>query len=552
MLVGIEMVENFPQNQNIHLQKGEIAVGIDLGTTFSAVAWISDSRPSIVLNAEDERLTMSVVAFKDQTTLVGSRAWQHAQVDPYSGVLQVKRQMGNPSFFFMAPDGRSLPAEEISALILKKLKVDAEKRLDKQVTHAVISVPAYFNDAQRRATKKAAEIAGLKVLRLVNEPTAASIAYGAFSARKDQTVLIYDLGGGTFDVTILSVSNERFTVLSTNGDYKLGGIDFDNRLIMYLSKQYERITGNRLPDDPVIKNYLRLQAESAKKHLSSNENVIVQLDIEGQNTEIEVTRPVFEDLIRDLIDLTLFHVSEALSDASLDPEQLDKIILIGGSSRIPLIREMLRERLDINPSHSLNPDEAVAMGSAILADQCITPAIQDEENASAENDKLPGDQKTAETTPRRNFIIEDVTSHSLGIEARNPQLNRLEVTRLIAKNTKIPARHSQIFTTIRHGQTAVDIKVYEGESKEIPECVLIGGFKLDGLPSDRPAGIPIEVTMFYNTNGIIEVSAIDLPTKKAAKVTIHYEHDLSDEQTRTSTARVTNAETDFLKEWEKI
>lgn len=542
------------------MTSSEIVVGIDLGTTLSAIAYYDNGQPIVIPNAQNERLTPSVVAFENGRILVGRDANRIAQADPYSAVTFIKRQMGNSSFFFLSPDGHSMPPEEISAIILKKLKIDAEQRLNKVINQAVISVPAYFTDNQRRATKQAAEMAGLDVLRLINEPTAASIAYGITSSKKNEKILVYDLGGGTFDVTILKLLGSQFKVLATGGNYKLGGIDFDNRIMLYISKRYKDITGKNVPNDPISQQQLREISESAKKILSSQLVTEVNLVFEENETKIEITRDTITNLIIDLINLTLFQIDDVLSDAKLSVSDIDQLVLVGGSSRIPLVKKLVSDKFGKMPNVTINPDEAVASGAAIVAHSLASVADSEDSNSSEtsidKNESLTQLKSqeihqalTLENTSTGRVTIEDVTSHSLGIETRNTIKNIQEISNIIPRNSPIPIRQNQVYYTIYENQTTVSFKVYEGESLNPQECVLIGGFNLEKLPPNRPPGVPLSVTMQYTADGIIEVTAIDLPTKKDAKITIYYEHGLTKKQFDDGQSRLKLAELSFKEDW---
>ncbi|MBA4600770.1 molecular chaperone DnaK [Thermoactinomyces mirandus] len=481
-------------------------IGIDLGTTNSCVAFMDGKEVVVIPNAEGGRTTPSVVGFsKSGERLVGEAAKRQAITNPDKTVASIKRFMG--SGHKEKINGKEYTPQEISAMILQKLKQDAESYLGEKVTQAVITVPAYFNDSQRQATKDAGRIAGLEVLRIINEPTAAALAYG-LDKENDQKVLVFDLGGGTFDVSIMELGDGVFEVLATSGDNKLGGDDFDQVIIDYLIEQFEKENGIDLRKDPnetQIMQRLKNEAEKAKKDLSGVLTTTISLpfltaDETGpKHLEVTLTRAKFEELSSDLIERCMGPTRRALSDAGLSPDKIDKVILVGGSTRIPAVQEAIKRFIGKEPSKGVNPDEVVAMGAAIQG------AV------------LSGDVK--------DVVLLDVTPLSLGIETLGGVF-----TKLIERNTTIPTEKSQIFSTAADNQTTVDIHVLQGERQMAADNKTLGRFQLTGIPP-APRGIPqIEVTFKIDANGIVNVSAKDKATGKSQDITIKSSSGLSDEE----------------------
>lgn len=474
-------------------------IGIDLGTTNSCVAVLDGNSPVVITNMEGYRTTPSVVAFtKDGERLVGESAKRQATVNSEATVFSVKRHMG--SSYKKKINGKNYTAQELSAYILMKLKKDAESYLGEEVSDAVITVPAYFSDAQRQATKDAGKIAGLNVLRIINEPTSAALSYGLDNGAS-QKILVYDLGGGTFDVSVIEIGDNVIEVLATAGDNNLGGDDFDDRLVQYLASQFKADTGVNLNKDSVAIRRLTEEAQKAKKELSSanTTNVCVPFitTVKGNplHMDISVTRQKFNELTADLVDRTIVPVENALRDAGLSKKDIDIVLLVGGSTRMPAVADKVRQIMGMEPSRSINPDECVAIGAAI------------------QGGKL-GNQLLPESSASQ-IILMDVTPMSLSIET----LGGIS-SRIIERNTTIPTRHSQIFTTAGNFQTSVDIKVYQGERKFSRDNKLIGNFRLSGIKRAR-AGVPqIEVTFDIDVNGIVNVSAKDLGTGKEQSITI--------------------------------
>ena len=478
-------------------------IGIDLGTTNSCVAVLEGGEPHVITNPEGNRTTPSVVAFKGDEELVGETAKRQAVTNVDNTISSIKRKMGTKEK--VSANGRKYTPEEISAKILMKLKSDAEAYLGETVKEAVITVPAYFNDAQRQATKNAGKIAGLDVKRIINEPTAAALAYGMDKEENTHTVLVYDLGGGTFDVSILDLGDGVFEVKSTSGNNKLGGDDFDQRIMDYLVSEFKKENSVDLSKDKMAMQRIKDAAEKAKKDLSGMTSTQINIPFITQNSDgplhldVTLTRAKFEELNMDLFDSTLEPVRKALKDAKLTAKDIDKVLLVGGSTRIPYIQELVKKELGQEPSKGVNPDECVAIGAAIQGG-VLTGEVND-------------------------LVLLDVTPLSLGIETLGNVM-----TVLIPRNTTIPATKSQVFSTAADNQPAVDIHILQGERPMVQDNKTLGRFQLGNIPP-APRGVPqIEVKFDIDANGIVNVSAKDLGTGKEQSITITSSTNLTDEE----------------------
>ena len=480
-------------------------VGIDLGTTFSSVAYINSlGKPEIIENREGESITPSVVLFQGEQPLVGSMAKRAAAAAPYDTVQFVKRSMGDPEWRFVSSEGGSYKAEEVSAVILKRLKEDAELALDEQVTQAVITVPAYFDDARRRATMDAGKIAGLDVLRVLNEPTAAALAYGV-DGEMDGTLLIFDLGGGTFDVTVMKVKEGDFDVIATDGDRNLGGFDWDNKLMEWVNEHLKADGGKDLFDDDVAVADLRDKVELAKRSLTSVTRTNVVVMAEGKPKTVPVAREAFEEVTAPLLSRTRRLTESVLAEAKLKWSDINRVLLVGGSTRMPMVRAMVEELAGQPAEHSLNPDEAVALGAAIQG--AVTAA---ELNAGEQGEE--GDHSIPGLASGLPIVIRDVTSQALGIIALDPRSERFNSI-IIARNHKIPAQNAEQYKTIADNQTRLKIEVTQGDDAD-PEFVTVVGEQILELPA-YPAGAPLKVTFSYDVDQIIHIEVFDETSRRS-------------------------------------
>ena len=490
-------------------ERKEYVVGIDLGTTNSVIAWMKpDSSVEVIPNAEGTRTTPSIVAFtKTGEILVGEPAKRQLILNSDRTIKSIKRKMG--SNYKVKIDDKEYTPQEISAFILKKLKRDAEEYLGGEIKKAVITCPAYFNDAQRQATKEAGIIAGFEVLRIINEPTAAALAYGLDKKGKEEKVLVYDLGGGTFDVSILEIGDGVIQVVATSGNNHLGGDDFDQRIIDWMAEEFKKQHGIDLREDKQALQRLRDAAEKAKIELSSKLETDISLPYitataEGPlHLEMRLTRSMFESLTKDLVEMTRKPIEQALSDAKIKPEEIDEIILVGGMTRVPMIQNFIKEIFGKDPNKGVNPDEAVAMGAAIQA-----AILAGEEGAQG-----------------KDIVLVDVTPLTLGIEVKGGLFEPI-----ISRNSTIPIKKSKVFTTAEDGQTEVEVRVYQGERPIAADNILLGSFRLVGIPP-APRGVPqIEVTFDIDSDGIVHVSAKDLGTGKEQSMVVSGRHQLSEDE----------------------
>lgn len=497
-------------------------VGIDLGTTFSAIAYVNQhGRPDIIVNREGDRITPSVVMFDSDTPLVGSIAKRSAVASPLNVVQFVKRQMGEPSWKFRAENGEAFTPEEISAIILKRLKEDAEIILGESIHDAVVTVPAYFNDAQRKATQDAGRIAGLNVLRIINEPTAAALAYGFDKQQHQETVLVYDLGGGTFDVTIMRVGDGVINVLATGGDKDLGGFDWDNALMRSLNETFMQQGGIDLFDDPTLEQDLRDKAEVAKKTLSTMEKTKVFLSAGGKNVSIPLSRQQFDEMTESLTKRTGSIMEFVLEDAGLSWKEIDKILLVGGSTRMKAVPALIEKITGKKPSVELHPDEVVAVGAAI---QGTLLHIQEGKADLVEQESFP------------LVEIKDVTSHSLGVIAENDYEKEFNSI-ILKKDTPVPCEGSAKYSTVVDNQAELLIQVTQGEDENPAYVTIIGKMPLS--IASYPKGAPVEVFFKYDLDGLIHVRVFDRTANKSlGEMKIPRKANLTDEQVKQKTDKM--------------
>lgn len=494
-------------------------VGIDLGTTNSAIAYINDDdQPEIIVNRDGDRVTPSVILFEDNEPIVGSEAKGNSVSDPDNVIQFVKRNLGNKSYKYISDEGEEYSSEELSALILKRMKEDAEDYLAKEVTQAVITVPAYFNDSQRKATQDAGKIAGLDVLKVINEPTAAAFAYGISKVDTNQNIMVYDLGGGTFDVTIMSVTPEDIIIKATGGDKNLGGFDFDNKIIEHVENIFEDEHDIDLYDDTEALQDLREKAEACKKSLSKRAKAKITVTSQGKTVKTEITKDAYDEMIKSLLDRTGLIMDMVQEESGLEYKDIDKILLVGGSTRMPQILELIESKVGIQPSLDVNPDEVVAIGAAYQAKL------------------LENEAEGKESSFKRN--IQDVNSHSLGIISLNKEGNDVNSI-ILNKNTPIPCVEKREYYTVADSQTELLIQVTEGEDEEIEYVNVIGDVMLK--LKDRPKGSPIEVSMGYDENSIVHVSVTDVVDgTNLGEMEIKRKSNLTDEEITLKANRLKN------------
>jgi molecular chaperone DnaK len=497
-------------------------IGIDLGTTMSAMAVVDDhGQPQMIHNNKGQTLTPSAILIRGDERIVGEPARNSAVARPQHVVMFVKREMDKPDYAFVAEDGTRFTPEELSGLILRKLKQDAEAALGAEVRPAVITVPAYFGDLERKRTRTAGEIADLEVIDIINEPTAAAVAYGLSAVGKDGTILVYDLGGGTFDITIMAVEGGDLRVLTSNGHHHLGGTNFDEALAAYFAERFEAEHGMQPLDDPRFYQDFRDRAEKAKIDLSDGGETFVNLSAGGHFLDLELQRSEFERLIAHYIDQTQSLTEQALTDASVGPDDVDKVLLVGGSTRIPAVQRMVRELMGKEPEIGINPDEVVAIGAAVYAANERGVTVRD---------------ATGKVRPPAKFS--NVTAHSLGIVVHDDEGARRN-SKLIHKDSPIPARGEDVFSTREDNQTAVRIEILQGEDDDPDECIKVGeAGVLTGIPP-QPRGVPqIVVTLEYDKSGIVHVHARDEGSGKELRATIEYPALMSDAAVRSAISRV--------------
>ena len=517
-----------------------MVIGIDLGTTFSVGAYVdSTGTPRVVRNRDGANTTPSVVMFDCGEIVVGVQAKNIAVADPYNVVQFVKRNMGNKDYSFETEDEKVYSAEDISAMILKRIKEDCETVVGEPVNQAVITVPAYFNDSQRQATIDAGKIAGLDVLAVINEPTAAALAYGVDKAGTQQRVMVYDLGGGTFDVTIIEINpNGSVKVLATHGNRNLGGYDFDNRLMEYVAQQFEDQTSIDLHDDDEDMQALRAKCEEAKIALSSRERFVIKMAAQRQKATIEITRAKFEELIGDLIEDTEIDIDITMDDSGLSPRDLDKVLLVGGSSRIPAISNFIEKKLGIRPSGELNPDEVVAMGAAVYANALATNGGTVVPTYGSDTPYTPNQARSGGSSPNLPSVelIQDVNSHGLGIvihDERGIGSNSI----IIPRNQQIPVLMDNDYVTMVDGQTQICLQVTEGDDEDLSYVTVIGVAEINLNP--HPANSPIRVELGYDKNGIITGRVFDyVDNCYVGEIIIRREANMSEEELLEKRARM--------------
>jgi len=500
-------------------------IGIDLGTTYSAAAYLDENgNPHIIPNRDGEPTTPSVVLFEGGSVVVGQEAKDNSSMNPFNVVDFVKRQMGNPNYTFINEADESYTPEDISAIILKRIKADCEAFLNEEIEAAVITVPAYFGDAERKATMDAGRLAGLNVLGVINEPTAAALAFGMSKKVENQQVMIYDLGGGTFDVTLVKISNGQFEVKATHGDKQLGGFNFDNELMMYVQRTVKDETGVDIDDDPELMQDIRIKCEKAKRALSARTEYSFTVKAGSKGVKVRITRQQFEELIRPVIEATEVSIDVVMEEAGVSAKDIDKVLLVGGSTRVPAVREFVQRKLNIVPSTEVNPDEAVAIGAAYYANDL---------DATAKGE----DDPVTSSTPEKRFT--DVNSHGLGVAIRDSASGEMINSIIIPRNTKLPVQMENVYATSVDNQTMIRLSITEGDETDLRYVNQIGVTEVPISP--RPAGSPIKIGFNLDENAIIHVYMIDLVDQRVlCESVVERNANLSDEELAIKERRMNN------------
>ena len=516
-------------------------IGIDLGTTFSCMAYIrDDGQPEVIPNSTGERITPSAILFDEDETIVGEGAKQQSLLDPKDYAAFMKRHMGERDYVMTTKSGDTYTPEALSAIVLKRLKQDAEAYLGDTVEGVVITVPAYFNEAQRMATMHAGEIAGLKVLGSINEPTAAALAFGfSRGTEKPQTIMVYDLGGGTFDVTIMRFEGENITVLATAGDRKLGGFDFDNKIVEEVLED-AKDQGIDIAADPVARQDLQLKAEAAKKALSSGDKTKIVLNVGGRPYKYVLTREDFDDMVDPVVMKTIASMENACDEAGITYQDLDKILLVGGSTRMPVVKDMIREETGITPSSEVHPDEAVAIGAAyhVLDLAKAEEKKKPEERAAEGTDAAPGEEKKLDLPDvGKTYSFQDVTSHGIGVIAYDDEKNEDYNSVILPKNIKVPAEYSNVYSTTVAFQESLYLRITQGEEEDLHYVTVIGEAEIKVPP--RETLVPVRITISCDVNSIIHVRVYDLDQNKdLGEMHIDRVSNLSEEEVKEDRIRI--------------
>ena len=521
-------------------------IGIDLGTTYSAAAYLDENgNPHIIPNRDGEPTTPSVVLFEGGSVVVGQEAKDNSSMNPFNVVDFVKRQMGNPNYTFINEADESYTPEDISAIILKRIKADCEAFLNKEIDAAVITVPAYFGDAERKATMDAGRLAGLNVLGVINEPTAAALAFGMSKKVENQLVMIYDLGGGTFDVTLVKISNGQFEVKATHGDKQLGGFNFDNEMMMYVQRCVKDETGVDIDDDPELMQDIRIKCEKAKRALSARTEYSFTVKAGSKGVKVRITRQQFEELIRPVIEATEVSIDVVMDESGISAKDIDKVLLVGGSTRVPAVREFVQKKLNIVPSTEVNPDEAVAIGAAYYVNDLDTPAKSEvipiaPPSAEKSSTDVPAKSKGAPVTSsssKKRFT--DVNSHGLGVAIRDSASGEMINSIIIPRNTKLPVQMENVYATSVDNQTMIRLSITEGDETDLRYVNQIGVTEVPISP--RPVGSPIKIGFNLDENAIIHVYMIDLVDQRVlCESVVERNANLSDEELAIKEQRMNN------------